>query len=126
MRKVFVAAVILFVLAVMVLSRKSEEGFRITVHNQLDQEISQLTLVYPKGSQTFEIKAHSDQKLHVYPQHFGEGSITLQYEDKLTNQEITIFGYIENNYRGKADVTIISLADNGELQATVKTEDHLY
>ncbi|ACT01468.1 hypothetical protein [Paenibacillus sp. JDR-2] len=126
MRKVLVAAVIMFVLAVMVLSRKGEEGFRITVHNHLDQEINQLTLVYPKGSQIFKMEAHSEQKLHVMPKNFGEGSITLLYEDKLTKQEITIFGYIENNYRGKADVTIDSKAENGELQVAVKTEDHLY
>ncbi|WP_336773196.1 hypothetical protein [Paenibacillus sp. MMO-58] len=126
MRKVFVAAAILLVLAVMVLSRKSEEGFRITVHNQSDQEISRLTLVYPNGSKKFKMEAYSEKKLHVIPRNFGEGSINLLYEDKLTKQDITIFGYIENNYWGKADIIIDSKTENGDLQVTVKTEDHLY
>ncbi|NIK71594.1 hypothetical protein [Paenibacillus sp. BK720] len=126
MRKIVAAAFILFTLAIMVLSHKSDEGFRITVHNQLEEDISQLVLVFPNGTQTFGLKAHSEQKLHVLPQNFGEGSITLRYEDELTKQEITIFGYIENNYRGKADVTIDSIADNGALQVKVKTDNQLY
>lgn len=128
MRKVFLAIIVLFVLFVLILSisHRKEAGFRITVHNNLDQSISHLVLTYPNGSKEFELEPRSVKTIHVHPKKFGEGSINLIYNINQVHQEVMVFGYIENGYNGRAGVSIDSVLDNGELQVTVQEKTNLY
>jgi hypothetical protein len=128
MQKVFAAVILLFVLAVLILSisHRKEDGFRITVHNNMEQSISHLVITYPNGSKEFEMEPRSVKTIHVHPKNFGEGSIHLVYNEGQAHQEMIVFGYIENGYNGRADVSIDTVAENGELQVTVQEKTNLY
>jgi hypothetical protein len=128
MRKVFLAIIVLFILAILILSisHRKEAGFRITVHNNLVQTISHLVLTYPNGSKEFEMEPRSVKTIQVHPKKFGEGSINFIYNERQVHQEIMVFGYIENGYNGRAEISIDSVSVNGELQVTVQEKTNLY
>ncbi|MCM3628562.1 hypothetical protein M3194_14450 [Paenibacillus glycanilyticus] len=126
MRKSYLIVIILFIMAVMVLARHNENGFRITVHNKLDQSIPELVMTFPHGTKTFRMEADSVRTIHVDPKNFGEGSINLIYEGEQGQQEIMVIGYIEEGYEGKADVSIDSVSEQGELQVKVQQDVNLY
>ncbi|REE94550.1 hypothetical protein A8990_101346 [Paenibacillus taihuensis] len=121
---VFVTIVAYF--AVMAVVDHDQSGFTITIQNNLDQTVNELTITYPGGPKMVSLKAHSKKRIHIVPKVHGEGSIKLEYETGHGKQESYIFGYIEPGYSGKATVDIDSSKENGELDFKVKDELDLY
>jgi hypothetical protein len=102
--------------------KSSDEGFRVTIKNNTNQQINNLVIEFPGGTIVISLEAKSKIKTTVIPKDFGEAEILLRYDENKINQREIIFGYIEPGYSGSAIIEINSIRDSGQLGIKVDSK----
>jgi hypothetical protein len=103
-----------------------DKGFSITIKNNTNQQINNLLIEFPEGTEAISLEAKSKIKTTLNPKDFGEAEISLRYEENKINQKEIIFGYIEPGYTGSAIIEIKSIRDNGQLEIKVDSKLDIY
>jgi hypothetical protein len=101
------------------------EGFDITINNNMDITLSGLKITYEKTTKDIDIPsitAHENFKINVLPsENFSENAMKIYYIDNQGNrQEEYIVGCFEKGYKGKVIVDINSVDKDGKLLIKVK------
>lgn len=121
--KIIIVVVILFLLGVIGICKFSfSSGYKIYITNKT---VEKLELKYKVGNiiQTIsQIESKKSWKDTIDTNSIqGENAIILTYKDNKGNSyEEYIVGYLEKGYRGKANVVINNIDENGKLEMTIK------
>ncbi len=122
------ALLVVFVAASIYNVVTKEAGFQITLKNNLTEDLNDIVIHYPGGSEYIALQGKSKTTIKIDPgNQFGEGEIIFKYvvSDQIGQSE-RIFGYIEPGYTGKAKIVIKSIQDNGKLELDIDAKVKFY
>ncbi|WP_079709599.1 hypothetical protein [Paraliobacillus ryukyuensis] len=134
-KKKLIAIIIVCIIIAIPIYRLSQNGLRIIIKNQTNQEITGLYVTYdniksdimlPSIGAKKEVKCHIDPSKHSF-ESFDEAEISLQYINNQGKvQTENVIGYFEKGYTGKANIKIKSVDKDGHLEMEISNHTSLY